>query len=100
MVNYWPTKDMDAYLNLENRVLARMALADATASGDDDPFNEDAVARQLSFRDEQLKRLREEVLDLDDLSSITSAGHVTLPLMSSHLPNLELCSALLAGLQE
>ena len=78
MVNYWPTKDMDAYLNLENRVLARMALADATASGDDDPFNEDAVARQLSFRDEQLKRLREEVLDLDDLSDAPAMGDLTL----------------------
>ena len=78
MVNYWPTKDMDAYLNLENRVLARMALADATASGDDDPFNEGAVARQLSFRDEQLKRLREEVLDLDDLSDAPAMGDLTL----------------------
>ena len=81
MVNYWPTKDMDAYLNLENRVLARMALADATASGDDDPFKDDdadAVARQLSFRDEQLKRLREEVLDLDDLSDAPAMGDLTL----------------------
>ena len=78
MVNYWPTKDMDAYLNLENRVLARMALADATASGDDDPFNEGAVARQLSFRDEQLKRLRDEVLDLDDLSDAPAMGDLTL----------------------
>ena len=40
MINYWPTKDMDAYLRLQSRVEARMALADAAASGDDDPLNE------------------------------------------------------------
>ncbi|MDE2708641.1 MAG: helicase-related protein [Chloroflexota bacterium] len=72
MINYWPTDDMDAYLNLESRVLARMALADTAATGGDDPFNEDEVREgaqlELNFRDEQLKRLREEVLDLDDLS--------------------------------
>ena len=74
MINYWPTRDMDVYLRLESRVEARMALVDAAASGDDDPLNdftqldEDDIQRGLNFRDEQLKRLREEVLDLDDLS--------------------------------
>ncbi len=72
MVNYWPTKDMDAYLKLENRVLARMALVDATASGSDDPFTEEdlieGVQLELNFRDQQLLRIQEEILDLDDLS--------------------------------
>ncbi len=72
MVNYWPTQDMDAYLKLENRVMARMALVDATASGSDDPFAEEelreGVQLELNFRDRQLLRLKEEILDLDDLS--------------------------------
>ena len=74
MINYWPTRDMDVYLRLESRVEARMALVDAAASGDDDPLNdftqidESDIQLTLNFRDEQLKRLREEVLDLDDLS--------------------------------
>ena len=72
MVNYWPTRDMDAYLKLENRVMARMALVDAAASGSDDPFTEEDLREgaqlELNFRDQQLLRLREEVLDLDDLS--------------------------------
>ncbi len=71
MINYWPTKDMEVYLRLQSRVQARMALADATASGDDDPLNEDPseqVQMELNFRDEQLKKMREEVLDLDELS--------------------------------
>ena len=71
MINYWPTEDMEVYLRLRNRVESRMALADATASGDDDPLNEWAYEQaqmELNFRDKQLERLREEVLDLDDLS--------------------------------
>ena len=71
MINYWPTKDMEVYLRLRNRVESRMALADATASGDDDPLNESTYEQaqmELNFRDQQLERLREEVLDLDDLS--------------------------------
>ena len=72
MVNYWPTRDMDAYLRLENRVMARMALVDATASGSDDPFSEEdlieGVQLELNFRDRQLLRIQEEILDLDDLA--------------------------------
>ncbi|MDE0468220.1 MAG: helicase-related protein [Candidatus Poribacteria bacterium] len=71
MINYWPTEDMEVYLRLRNRVESRMALADATASGDDDPLNESVYEQaqmELNFRDQQLERLREEVLDLDELS--------------------------------
>ncbi len=71
MINYWPTEDMEVYLSLRNRVESRMALADATASGDDDPLNEltyEQAQMELNFRDDQLKRLREEAFDIDDLS--------------------------------
>ena len=71
MINYWPTEDMEIYLRLQSRVESRMALADTAASGDDDPLNEftyEQAQMELNFRDEQLKQLREDVLDLDDLS--------------------------------
>ena len=71
MINYWPTEDMEVYLRLQSRVESRMALADTAASGDDDPLNEftyEQAQMELNFRDEQLKQLREDVLDLDDLS--------------------------------
>ena len=71
MINYWPTADMEDYLRLQSRVASRMALADAAASGDDDPLNEftyEQAQMELNFRDEQLRQLREDVLDLDDLS--------------------------------
>ena len=71
MINYWPTEDMEIYLRLQSRVEARMALADAAATGTEDPLNESAYEQaqmELNFRDQQLKQLREEVLDFDDLS--------------------------------
>ena len=74
MVNFWPTKNLDKYLDLKNRVEARMALVDATATGLDDPLESDgkaseaknAVQLELQFRDQQLLRLRQETLDIED----------------------------------
>ena len=74
MINFWPTAELDRYLDLKVRVEARMALADAAATGVDDPLavstkdlteSEQAIRLSLSFRDEQLKRLREEILDVE-----------------------------------
>ena len=78
MVNYWPTEDMEAYLRLQNRVQARMALADLTASGDEDPFSEDDMERDLRFRDAQLLTLLDEIPDLDDLSDAPVLADFTL----------------------
>ena len=78
MLNYWPTDDMDVYLKLESRVQARMAIADLAASGDEDPFSEQDAQRDLNFRDQQLLKLRDEILDLDDLSDAPALGDFTL----------------------
>ena len=78
MVNFWPTADLDRYLDLKNRVEARMALADATATGADDPLSEDTARLDLVFRDEQLKRLRQEILDLEDADEGVSMSDLTL----------------------
>ena len=78
MANFWPTADLERYLDLKNRVEARMALADATATGLDDPLNADAARSDLAFRDEQLKRLREEILDVEDADDGVSMSDLTL----------------------
>ena len=71
LVNFWPTKDLDAYLNVKHRVEARMALVDLTASGEDNLLDsqqfEDLIEADLHYRNKQLKRLQHEVLDLEDL---------------------------------
>ncbi len=84
MINFWPTADLDRYLNLKNRVEARMALADAAATGLDDPLDADAQAAEeaaqgeLRFRDEQLKRLRDEILDIEDAGDGVNMSDLTL----------------------
>ena len=78
MVNYWPTDDMEIYLRLQNRVQARMALADLTASGDEDPFSEEDMERDLRFRDAQLLKLRETIPDLDDCDDAPGLADFTL----------------------
>ena len=77
MVNFWPTSDMDAYLRLQSRVRARMALADAAATGDANPLDEEAAARELQFRDNQLMRLKEEAIALEDLEDVPTLGDFT-----------------------
>ena len=86
MVNFWPTGNLDRYLDLKNRVEARMALADATATGLDDPLDtrdkaapaEEAAQRELQFRDEQLRRLRTESLDMEAADDGVSMNDLTL----------------------
>ena len=78
MINFWPTENLDRYLDLRNRVEARMALADAAATGDDDPLSEDATQSDLKFRDAQLKRLREEVLDAEEANDGITMSDLTL----------------------
>ena len=77
-MNYWPTDDMEVYLRLQNRVQARMALADLTASGDEDPFSEEDMEQDLRFRDAQLLQLREEIPDLDQLDDAPVLADFTL----------------------
>ena len=68
MINYWPTKDMDAYLKLGSRVYSRMAMADITATGDYDPLEDphEHKGKPNNFRDTQLIHLMDEITDLDD----------------------------------
>ena len=76
LVNFWPVADLDKYLNVKHRVEARMALVDLAATQTDnllDPGQlEDLIKEDLLFRDRQLKRLKNEILDLEDLDDSVS----------------------------
>jgi hypothetical protein len=82
LVNFWPTQDLDKYIALKNRVEARMALVDITATNEDNLLSnedvEDLIKDDLKYRDKQLKRLREEVLDLEDFDESVSLTDFTL----------------------
>ena len=75
LVNYWPDITLDEYINLKERVENRMMIADVTATGDDNVLT--AQSSDVSYRKEQLRRLQDEVIELEDLKtgvSITDLG--------------------------
>ncbi|NMM14671.1 MAG: DEAD/DEAH box helicase family protein [Rhodoferax sp.] len=75
LVNYWPDISLDEYIKLKERVESRMMIADVTATGDDNVLS--AQANDVAYRKEQLRRLQEEVIEMEDLKtgvSITDLG--------------------------
>lgn len=68
LVNFWPDLDLDEYINLKSRVETRMRISVMASTGDDDPINQDEKGN-LEYRRSQLKRLQDEVVDLEDMTS-------------------------------
>ncbi|ARU58203.1 DEAD/DEAH box helicase [Oleiphilus messinensis] len=75
LVNYWPDISLDEYINLKERVENRMVISDITATGDDNVLN--VESNDVAYRKEQLRRLQDEVIDLEDVKTgvaITDLG--------------------------
>lgn len=91
LVNFWPTPDLNKYINLKNRVEARMALADVAATAEDNVLQtrdlEELIGEDLRYRDKQLMRLKEEVLDLEDFNESVSLNEFTLDDFRMELAN-------------
>jgi hypothetical protein len=71
----WPNMELDEYINLKARVENRMVIADMVGTGDDNVLT--AKSGDIAYRKDQLKRLQEEVIDLEDVKtgvSITDLG--------------------------
>lgn len=67
LVNFWPDMTLDDYINLKGRVETRMKISVMTSTGDDDLINAEEKG-DLEYRKQQLKRLQEEVVDIEDMS--------------------------------
>jgi hypothetical protein len=82
LVNFWPTPDLNKYINLKNRVEARMALVDISATNEDNILTndelEELIQGDLRYRDKQLLRLKDEVLDLEDFNETVAINAFTL----------------------
>lgn len=68
LVNFWPDMELDDYINLKSRVETRMKITVMTATGDDDLINAEEKG-DLEYRAQQLKRLQEEVVDIEEMQS-------------------------------
>jgi hypothetical protein len=75
LVNFWPDISLDEYINLKERVENRMVIADLAATADDNLLTQESS--QTAFRREQLRKLQDEVIELEDVRtgvSITDLG--------------------------
>ena len=68
LVNFWPNITLDEYINLKAKVETRMKIVDMTATGDDNVLSPEEKG-DLEYRKQQLKRLKEEVVDIEEMSS-------------------------------
>ena len=90
-MNFWPTPDLNKYINLKNRVEARMALVDISATAEDNLLAateiEDLIRDDLKYRDKQLLRLKDEILDLEDFNESVALTEFTLDDFRMELAN-------------
>lgn len=68
LVNFWPDVDLDEYIKLKERVETRMRISVLTSTGDDDLINAEEKG-DLEYRKQQLTRLKNEVVDIEDMQS-------------------------------
>ena len=68
LMNYWPDMTLDEYIDLKGRVEARMKVSVMTATGDDNPISVEEKG-DLEYRRAQLKKLQEEVVDIEEMNT-------------------------------
>jgi len=80
LINFWPNLELDEYINLEQRVSGRMVLLDISATGEENVIEHQSgnQMNDLEYRREQLLKLQDAVIDLEDLSSGVSIADLTL----------------------
>ena len=66
MINFFPNLELNEYLNLEQRVKGKMLSVNIASTGDEDILTPEM--NDLNFRKRQLERLRDEVVDIDDVN--------------------------------
>lgn len=91
LINFWPTDDLNSYINLRNRVEARMALMDASTTTDDNillPQAKKMAKDDLNYRDKQLLRFEDEVLDLEDFDETIALNDFSLDDFRAELTEL------------
>ncbi len=68
LVNFWPDLTLDDYINLKGRVETRMKITVMSATGDDNPISDEEKG-DLEYRKQQLQRLMDEVVDIEDMTN-------------------------------
>jgi hypothetical protein len=80
MVNFWPNMELEEYIQLEKRVSGRMVLLDISATGEENLIEAQSgnQMNDLEYRRNQLLKLQQTVIDMDDLGGGISITDLTL----------------------
>ncbi len=68
LVNFWPDVTLDEYIDLKVKVETRMKIVNMTATGDDNILSNEEKT-DLEYRKNQLQRLRDEVVDIEEMTT-------------------------------
>ncbi|MBD8070000.1 helicase-related protein [Bacillus sp. PS06] len=79
LVNFWPSMELDEYINLIGRVKNRMIIMDISSTGEENVITEDSNdMKDLEYRRKQLEKLQNEVIDLEEVNGTISLTDFTM----------------------
>ena len=78
LVNFFPSMELDSFIDLVARVQGRMVMLDVSATGEDNIISQNSREMQdLDYRKQQLKQLQNQVIDLEDVHGNISITDLT-----------------------
>src|SRR5690606_11009755 len=78
LVNFYPHIELDQYIDLVQRVKGRMQILDISATGDDNVIDDrENQPKELDYRKKQLEKMKDAVVDLEDLEGGISISDLT-----------------------
>ena len=78
LVNFFPSMELDQFIDLVAKVQGRMVMLDVSATGEDNIISKNSKDMQdLDYRRKQLKQLQEQVIDLEDIEGNISISDLT-----------------------
>lgn len=78
LVNFFPSMELDSFIDLVARVQGKMVMLDVSATGEDNIISKNSREMQdLDYRKRQLKQLQNQVIDLEDVQGNISITDLT-----------------------
>lgn len=78
LVNFFPSMELDNFIDLVAKVQGRMVMLDVSATGEDNIISKNSKEMQdLDYRKQQLKQLQNQVIDIEDVQGNISITDLT-----------------------
>lgn len=78
LVNFFPSMELDSFIDLIARVQGKMVMLDVSATGEDNIISKNNKEMQdLDYRKQQLKQLQNQVMDIEDVQGNISITNLT-----------------------